>query len=93
MDAWTHAFDLQVGQADVKGLIGIRIPDQTYVGHHKTAQVALIAGQVPDALHLAVHLLIRQQNQLTRLHYSASQLQIPIEKRALIQTKDREREN
>lgn len=57
---YTHAFYLQIGQTKVERFIGIGIPDQPYIGHHKVTQISLVAGQIPDTRRLAVNLLIRQ---------------------------------
>ncbi|KAI8046648.1 hypothetical protein M5D96_002861 [Drosophila gunungcola] len=69
---------LYIRQADVESLVGIGKPHQSNVGHHKAAEVALVAGQVPDSLHLAVDLLIWQDDQLTRLNDGSAQLQVAI---------------
>lgn len=56
----THTLYLQIGQTKVERFIGIGIPDQPYIGHHKVTQISLVTGQIPDARRLAVNLFFRQ---------------------------------
>mmetsp|Transcript_33940 Transcript_33940/g.81411 ORF Transcript_33940/g.81411 Transcript_33940/m.81411 type:complete len:210 (-) Transcript_33940:143-772(-) len=83
------ALHLQVRNGDIEVLGQHGKPHSAHVGDDEGPQVALVGGEVPNAVDLLVHLLVREHDELLLADDGAPKFQISIELGGLIAFEDR----
>ena len=76
---FSHGSDLQEGDGDVEQLVHVRVPDEPDVGDDGRAEIALVRGQVPDAVHRVYDRLLRKNLQMFLDQDRAAQFQLSVE--------------
>jgi hypothetical protein len=62
-----------VRYADIEQFVARREPDEPNIGHEELSKLALLVGEVPDAVHFLVDLFLRQQHELLVSYHGASE--------------------
>ena len=70
---------MQVGDGDVEELVHLGEPDDPDVGDDEGAEVALVRGQVPHAVHRAHDRLLGQDSQLALGQNRATELKLAVQ--------------
>ncbi len=74
----THRRNLQVRDGDVEELVHVGVPDHADVGDDGCAEVALVAGQVPDTVDHAYDGLLREDAELLLGQDGPAKLQVAV---------------